>query len=75
MAARILEAIIARTRVLLPASTDLWLVSDNECTYQNDFIPVLAPFLEMSHGFRLRGFIYPKTVRGKSLVDAQSMHI
>lgn len=66
----ILDAIIARTRVILASSTDIWLVSDNAKTYQNDLIPVIAPFICRAYGFRQKGFLHPETARGKSLVGA-----
>lgn len=69
MATTILEAIVARARILLPAATDVWLESDNARTYQNDVTPVIAPFIGRAYSFVLKGFLHPETTRDKSLVD------
>lgn len=66
----IIEATVARTRLMLLSTSSVWIVFENARTYQNDIIPVMPPFIYRAHGFVLRGFIDPETAVGKSLVDA-----
>lgn len=66
----VFEAIVAQARLLLPQATKFWIVSENARTYQNEIIPVMAPFIYGTHGFELNSVIHPETARGKSLVDA-----
>lgn len=65
----IIEALVARSRILLPYCNELWLVSDNARTYQNDVTAFIAPFICAAHRFIFRGFLHPETARRKSLVD------
>lgn len=66
----ILQAIVSRTGVLLPSANRIWLGPDNARTYQNEFTPVLEPFICAAYGFPLEPYLHPETARGKSLVDA-----
>lgn len=54
----IAEDAIARARKELYDAIDLWLVSDNACTYQNDLLPVMGPSIARAHDFRLFGFLH-----------------
>ena len=45
----ILDAILARLRIELPSVQRFWLLSDNARCYQNDLLPVMAPFITQKH--------------------------
>lgn len=53
----------------LPDAIDIWLVSDNALTYQNNLLPLIAPFIARSHSFHLRGLIQSEMARGKRIDD------
>lgn len=48
--ASILDALINRLRLKLPALRTVCIITDIARNFQNDVIPVLAPFLSASHG-------------------------
>lgn len=66
----IMEAVFRRVRKEIPTMKDIWVQTDNARNYQNEIVPVMAPFVAHDHGMVLRGSLHPETARGKSLVDA-----
>lgn len=66
----ILEAVLHRAKTELPLLSEVWLLSDNASCYQNNMLPVIAPFIADAAGLNLRGILHSETQRGKSLVDA-----
>lgn len=65
-----LEAIIGRVQMELPNISSVSQLSENASCYQNNLLPVIAPFNAKGHGMVLQGIVHSETQRGKSLVDA-----
>lgn len=51
----IVEYLKIRTKTELPELTDVLHMSDNARCYQNNVLPVVAPFIEEEEGFTFRG--------------------
>lgn len=66
----ILDAVQSRLTDQIPSLRTTSVITDNAPNYQNDAVPVIAPFIAAEHGLSLNGFIHPETAIGKSLVDA-----
>lgn len=59
-----------RVKQQLPTVSSTWIVIENARNYQNNLLPVAAPFLTSSHSVLLNKLIHPEMARGKGLVDA-----
>lgn len=46
----IIDAIIARLKLELPTVKSIFVLSDNARYYQNDILPVAAPYITKEHG-------------------------
>lgn len=65
-----METVLGCVRKDLPNFSEVWLLSDNSACVQNNFLPVIAPFIAQGAGLILKVIVHSDTQRGKRLVNA-----